>query len=383
MIFPPGLESLTSEATLTTMTSTVSIDAMRPKLLDLDAAHARLATTEPVQSVPFVASDAIRWIVNEGWNDDIESKKATDLVDAFVRVPNGDVHQLTKEALLEAGAKCGLPKAYVTRSPADLTQVGLNYWYQRGLAGQDFQLLVTGDTVSALTKSTITPFSNLRLMDEIVAGLEDHYGLGEILVDYKLNHSLNETYVRLILPNASRNILGTGTDDDTWSLGVQFRNSLTGKKQTEVSGYLFRWWCTNGATSTHASGIWSRKTDGQGDDVYDWAKRSVDEVLGGLEGALDEIQAMAHMDLTGEMNVMAQDVLNQYKIPLAQRNRIVENLVDEDQMTMYGLMQAVTSAANDATMDTSDIDRLLRVGGDLPHAATNDRCESCRRISIN
>jgi hypothetical protein len=262
-------------------------------------------------------------------------------------------------------------------APGWLTQRNLNYWYQEGLTGQDFQLLMTGGAVAALTTKSTVPFSNVRLLEQVVLGLQERFGLTEILVDYKFNHALNETNVRLILPEVARTLVDTGTDDDTWSLGIQLRNSLMGTKQTEVSGYLFRWWCTNGATSTHstASEVWNRKTGGQDPEkVYDWARKSVDNVLGGLEGALDEVQALAYEDITGQLHVTAQDIMTQYDIPLAQRNRIEQILLDEPTDTMYSLLQAITAAANELGMNPADVARLLRVGGDIPHAS-NARCD--------
>lgn len=362
-------------------TSTVSVDVMRDKLWDLDTAYTKLSTTEPVITQPLVVGDTVSFIVNDGWNDELEEKSPTDLVDAFVNIRGGDTYQLTKEAISAIGTnKTGLKQSNLNTAPGWLTQRNLNYWYQQGLAGQDFQLLMTGDTVSALTAKSIVPFSNVRLLERVVLGLQERFGLTEILVDYKFSHTLNETYVRLVLPEVARTLIDTGTDDDTWSLGVQFRNSLMGANQTAVSGYLFCWTCTNGNTCTHASAqqVWNRKKGGQDPEkVYDWARTSVDEVLGGLEGALDEVQALAYEDITGEVNVTAQEIMTQYKIPQAQRNRIVEILLDEPTDTMYSLMQAITAAANESGMDPAQVARLLHVGGDLPHAS-NIRCDKGR-----
>lgn len=352
---------------------TITVDSMRAKLYTLDQARTRLATTEPISTTPFQVGTDVAFRVGESWNANLESVKATDPVDATVRV-NGVDMQLTKEALLEAAAITGLTKAYTGRAPSRLTQDALNFWYRAGLVGKDYQILAANGVASAITKSTLQPFSNLRLLDKVLEGIEDKYGVGEVLVDYKLNHTLNSTSLRLIVPESRRNMEDTGTPDDTWSMGVQLDNSLTGADQTQVSGYLFRWWCTNGATNTHSKGVWSRKSGGQGEEVYDWAKRSVDEILGGLESELDDVQATAYMDLSGDFAAMATDVFNRYKIPLAQRSIITERLIDEGNFTMYALMQAITASANDATMDPKHVSRLLRVGGDLPHVA-NNRCD--------
>jgi hypothetical protein len=40
---------------------------------------------------------------------------------------------------------------------------------------------------------------------------------------------------------------------------------------------------------------------------------------------------------------------------------------------------AVTRVANEVGMEPSHVENLLRLGGDLPHAATS-RCDACRRL---
>jgi hypothetical protein len=86
----------------------------------------------------------------------------------------------------------------------------------------------------------INPFSNLRLLERALEGIEAHYGAGEVLVDSKFAHSLRRTDIRLIVPENRRAMHRTGTDDDTWSAGIQLKNSLIGDVQTSIDGYLFR-----------------------------------------------------------------------------------------------------------------------------------------------
>ncbi len=201
-----------------------------------------------------------------------------------------------------------------------------------------------------------------------------------MLADYKFSHSLRHTHVRLIIPGQTREITDTGTPRDVWSVGLQLNNSLVGAENTQISGYLFRWWCTNGAVDTAASsGIWSRRGTAREAEVYEWARHAVDEVLGGLEPALDAVQHMVHIPIEGHANEVLRDVFNHYRIPVAQRTAIIERMVEAGRLTMYSVMAAITEVANDASMAPSHVDALLRMGGDLPHAATA-RCNECNRI---
>lgn len=353
----------------------IRVDDMRDKLYTLDMVRNRLATTEPLNSHPFNAGKDVRFRLMEGWNDQLEARKPTDLVDAYVTLgPEGagTEFQLTKEAVLESSAAIGLSKAYVSRSPSHLTQKDLNFWYENGFpGGSEFQLLTTGDTAAALVKKTLTPFSNLQIMDNVLAGIARKYGIGEVLADYKMEHSLTGTTVRLIVPESRRALADTGTADDVWSTGVTFHNSITGDTQTEISGYLFRWYCTNGNTCVHNAGTWSRKSNGQTpEEVYAWAQRSVDDILGGLEGALDDVQATVYEESANwqDFAAMAQMVFDRYGVVSKHRGLILEHLqAGNDPYTMYSLMQAITFIANESGMKPAHVEKLLRIGGDLPH----------------
>jgi hypothetical protein len=49
---------------------------------------------------------------------------------------------------------------------------------------------------------------------------------------------------------------------------------------------------------------------------------------------------------------------------------------------MYTVMAAITEVANDPNMEPAQIENLLRMGGDLPHAASSrcDETNPCRRL---
>jgi hypothetical protein len=255
-------------------------------------------------------------------------------------------------------------------SPGHLVEYNLNYWYRDCPTPSAYQLITFGDLATAVTKETITPYSNLRLLEEVLGGIDQKYGVGEVLVDYKFHHSLTGTHMRLIVPEKRRVITDTGVDDDTWSVGLEINNSLTGDGFTEIIGYLFRWWCTNGQTTIHDGTRWNRKKKNTETDVYAWARDSVDAILGGLEGELDQVQESVEMDLTGNFDVMAANVFKKYSIPLAQQKSIRHRLVDEGSFTMYHLTQAITATANDSSLKPHEVSRLLRAGGDLPHQHT-------------
>jgi len=357
------------------MNDTITVDQMRSKLLTIDTVRESLATTEPLAEHEFSLRDGNAAFSLEGWSEPLESMATTDAVSAYINV-DGKEYQLSKEALLEATSFIGLKRAYVTRSPGTLIEPALNYWFRN--MDRNLKLLYNSETnrVLAVAKSSIQAFSNLRLLDESLGGIEKKYGVGEVLADYKFSHDLRRTNIRLIVPEQMRAI----REDDTWSAGLQVQNSLTGGVVTAIDGYLFRWWCTNGAITTHATaGQYNRKLHGEENSVYEWARKSVDEILGGLEHEFDALEELAATPLDGSVADVLADVFEQYRVPITTREQIIENMVNSDDLTMYGVMQAITQAANLDGLSETLRTAILQIGGDLPRAYSS-RCTSCHRI---
>lgn len=353
----------------------VPVEQMRGKLLTLDQVHQRIAKTEPLGS-EFLSSDAkIKFRLDPGWETELDAVEDTDPVNAVISI-NGKEHRMTKGAALQAAANVGLSAAYVKKSPSKLTEPALNYWYGAGMGSDAYNLLVVQEQAAAFTRPTLVPFSNLDLLENVVEGIQGVYGDGtEILADYKIGHNLLRTDMRLIVPADERMMRDTNMADvpsdsaDYWSAGIHLSNSLVGKTQTSIEGYMFRWWCTNGCTTRFDEiGTWSRRKDGQDEmAALEWARRSVDDILGGMEERFEQVQALAHLSIEGREGDVLSEVFKEYSVPVSQRLEIQQDVIEnEGESTMYSLMNAITRAANDPTLDPKRADRLMRIGGDIP-----------------
>lgn len=365
--------------------TSVDINEMRDRLLTLDDVRERLAVTEPGNERIFKVTD-VQMRYEPSW---AAGEDETVLVPAYLRFtgPDGPEIQLTQQAALELGAACRLPREVQKSWPVDLLQTVVN----RALADQlssvkDLKLLLRkaggADIGTAVCRPTVVPFSNLQMLDRILEGIEAAYGEGEVLADYKFHHDLEQTNLRLIVPGQQRIITGTRVADDTWSAGIDFRNSLIGLKQTSLGGYLFRWWCTNGCTDTLASvPVLSRRDTPSPEDAYEWARQSVDEVIGGLESSLDAVQAAVHIPVPpDQVAVSIRDLFAEHNVPVRERQRVISELAELDKdMTMYDVAQAITVVANGDKVSPRAVEQLLSLGGHAVHAAT-DRCENCRRL---
>jgi hypothetical protein len=365
----------------------ITIDDVKDKLLSLDDVRERLSYTEPLAIHEFEVGSGVNFRFEDDFNHGLKALQPNDPINAFISLGGREL-QLTKSGVLDALKELKLPKGFLERYSSDIVQNVFNYSYHDGgLGNSEYKVLsVRGDKAAAVARAAVQPYSNLRLLDIILDGIEAKYGAGEVFADYKFTHTLQQTHIRLIVPEYVRTIENTGTDNDTWSTGVQLINSLTGLEQTQVNGYLFRYWCTNGAINTrnNANSTWSRRgAAGRSDAVFEWARDAVDEVLGGLEGALDGVQAMTEVRLDGVTRETMREMFRTYGLPAPQREAITGNMINEDNLTMYSLMQAVTQAANNADLSPGDVARLMEIGGELPVAAEEGVCNAdhpCGRI---
>jgi hypothetical protein len=355
---------------------TITVEQMREKLIPIGDLVDRLGTTEPLSTQDINNETPVRFRLQPGWETDLEATSDTAPVNAFITVA-GQERQLTKEAALQATSQVGVPMALVKKTPGSLIEPILNHFWDSGLGGTEYKALSVGDTVSAFTKATITPFSNLELVERITSAVEKRYGASaRVFADYKFSHTLQSTDVRLILPDIQETIRDSGMGDvpdsseDIWLGGMHLHNSLVGKGQTTIEPYLFRWWCTNGCTTERRAGMVHSRLGNAGQDAegaYAWAATAVDEVLGGMEAEFESVQALTSLSVAGNTADVLADIFGRYDLPVSQRDAIRENVENlTGPLTLYSIMQSITQVANDPNLDQRRADRLMRIGGAIP-----------------
>lgn len=361
----------------------IDVELMRSKLMTVDAVKERLDPTEGLREIEFDTKgreNAVSFDFPDDWNVGLSDKRVDGFTPTTANVTiDGETFQLTKDAAAEAGSKVGLQKSYMLTTPGNLTTPHLNHWYRNGARGQDTMKLLAGRNGVAFTRGTITPFSNHALLDAALQGIQDKYGTDDVLVDYKFHHDLNKTKLRLIVPHRTHNVgsARAASGNDPWSVGLELSNSVIGASSLELSGYLFAWWCTNGSTFTQvSSGKYRRKPSLSPNDAYEWARQVVDEVLGDLEHEFESIDALTRINLDGELNQVTGPLFERFKVPVGAREQILLNFAESDDLTAYGLMNAITAAANDGEMSEGDVNNLLSAGGRLAHIMAS-RCDSC------
>lgn len=345
----------------------VEVADVLDKVLTMDDVREKLSVTEPLSSTLLTGDDKVRFVYDPQWALTIDSKEGTDLVDAVIRINDVD-HQMTKDAALQISSAFGLQSTYVKKVPSNLLEPQMNYWLSAGLGDKAFNVLSVGEgqNVAAFSKPSINPFSNRVLLDNALGAIEERYGSGAVYADYKFQHSLLQTDMRLIVPEFTRTIENTAVEGDIWSAGIHLSNSLTGTTPTSIEGYLFRYWCTNGCTTMNTDiGKWNRR-HGQGEDVYEWARATVDEIFQGMSIQFDAVQALTALDVGENLLDVIHTIFDDFNVPVSQRAAIIDNLTMIEHLTMYEIMQAITAAANGADVKPTNADRLMRIGGAIP-----------------
>ncbi len=351
-------------------------------MTSLDHAHALLATTEPLEVHTFTAGDDVRFHIEPGWQHGNTARAGTDTAAASIRLPSTVEYPLTFDAVLEAAAICGLPRAYTARCPANLLEPQLNFWFRdglttRGSAYRDHHLLAAAGIGAAVTRARHLPFSNLGLLAAVTEAITVRHPGTTIAVDPRLVHTLRRTHVRLVLPDLARTV----DDGQTWVPGIQIRNSLTGSDKTSVDGFLVHHQSGGAAIDRATSGAWSRRQTANDEDVYGWARGAVTDVLAGVDSTVDAIGPMAHAAVD-DRNVsdVVRDLFAHYRIPVAERTKIIERImVADDAITLATILSAIVATTADDDIDPDHLDSIMRMAGDFPHSA-QQRCDACLRM---
>jgi hypothetical protein len=354
--------------------TTVTREQMAAKMLSLDTVYDRLRQTEPLESITITPTTPVHFELTDGWEAEVAALGPNDSTQAKIVVGDQDFH-MTRDAALQACANVGLTGAYVRKTPGELVQAHLDYHYSHGVDGKEMNALIVKDNLAAFSSAKIKPFSNITLLDQALDVMTQRYGENaDIRADYKFNNSLLDTNVRLVALEQGRTITGGGMSDipsgadDVWYPGVTMHNSLAGKSMSAFDVFMFRLWCTNGAITTlDAVGAWNRHLNAQNEqEVYEWARSSVDEILGGMEQQFASIQALTQLHLGGSTAEVLREIFSEWGIPVSQRDAIRELLLGAESLNMYTLMNSITQVANEGDISDARRDRLMRIGGSLP-----------------
>lgn len=377
----------------------ITLDDVRDSFITLDEARTVLAPLEAMGETDFeMGAGSISFDLPPEWNASLGEMEGSDLTEAKVSI-DGKEFALTKDAVLGAGSLIGITRDYLSRTPGSLMEPHLNYYYGQDATHLNYSAHKGGsknlkliwrenpDVGVAFCRSALSSFSTDRILECVVDSLHDKYGTdSEILVDKRIQAGIRGTTVRLIVPESERSMASKFAEEegnDPWSSGIVFTCSLTGDMPLSVAGFLLRYVCVNGATTEHFASAKHRRRRGEDlDEVYTWVSEETTQILGSIEGELSAVDALNEVKLEGDDIVQTMSrIYEEFRVPVNAREAITNQMVGSDDLSAYGLMQAVTESANDDDRSPAEVARLMSIGGSIPHVLSG-RCPNCNRFSV-
>ena len=282
----------------------------------------------------------------------------------------GEEYELTEEAFNLASRSIGLSRAYIEKSPLSLMFQNLNYWYGGGLT-RKMRFLVKDRRVVSISPNLVEIVSNMELLEAV----EEELGQDNILGYYRPSTNLN--YSRFSVVGGKNVELAEG---DRFYGGVQVQNSIMGEHTLEISPYVFRQWCSNGAISARHLRKWSRR-DEVG-SLRPWVGESVREAWGALDEEFEKIGNLASIRVDGNLETVLRSMFHDYGIPRKIQEEISQRAEVDKPKTMYDIYNIVTRiATHNPDLKPIASRRMQLVGGLV--VRNGERCSTCHRLFSN
>jgi len=284
----------------------------------------------------------------------------------------GEEHPLTDVGLQYAATCIGIPASYSKKCPYHMLREHLNYWC--GVPGNKMRFFLRDGKVVGAYKNRPDYHSNVMLHDNILAGIKDTKVLGYHQVSTDLNYSrfcvvLDKTFE----PKTGDPLYG----------GISVQNSIFGSKALEVTPYIFRQWCSNGAITSESLSKWSRRSNNT-DDIALWAQSAADRSVKELNCEFNRIKQLTEIGV-GQPDSTLKSIFRKFGIPTRTQGIIRDEVAKQNDgmgaQTMYDVWNAVTAVGthNQALSQESARDLQL-VAGEMTKDYTV--CDKCHQVIL-
>jgi len=275
---------------------------------------------------------------------------------------------LSSAALGTLLAHIGFPRPYLKKIPIEevnkLVVPHLNFWYGKELTGQILRLLtIKNNAVAAIPKAN---FKHVKV-SEILIAIEEV--LGKSIIGYhKVWPGNKEFQFSILTPETAE--IKSGQKNDIFNAGIRVAHSISGEKSTTVSPYLFRQWCSNGATTEHNLGSWKRR--GGKEDIGPWLQRTIIESRKVFSKSVDQLQELCGIKIDKNTSEVLDSVLEQSMVP-RQLQKVVRNtLIDDGADTLYDVYNILTKVDTHSSI----FEEHPNAKGILNNVASNLACHS-------
>lgn len=336
---------------------------------DLDVARAELAKTDDLTSLEVVLKE-IEVSVDESDKGPVAT---FDL--------EGDAVPLTENALKTLAVALNIPQNYLLKCPARLQADNLNYWQGRLSERKRVRTVIGDDKVQALTSPKFLPIKNVPIFEALVEKLSKG-DPSKLHLDV-FEHDWLVTRMALCHADASHKVQNGHFMDrnpevhvgDVVRAGVNVMNSLTQHQHTEVRPFAFRLFCANRMVTPLVGGEGdSFRYDSKSDpSPLDWLGEMIDQVGSQLEPLFANLDNAAQRQLPDPQMALEAQLTH---VPGPLREAVVAAYQEEPDPTMWGVVNALTRAANDDAIEPRFRFRTQTHAG---HLAFDSRCDECGR----
>ena len=348
--------------------------------IDLDTARIALSTTPGLAEIthPF-----------QGGSHEFTHLKPTQtrLTDEVILTLGGEDYSLSGSAYASAVRQIpGASDTVADRWPIDLVVPALNFFFDHREG--DFKALVDDQgNIRQFVKPSTLLFDPALVLDAMGEAIGAYGGKQNVVVK-DFVHSLEETHFSVIVPAGQAERFVQARPGDVTVGGLYFTGSLLGAGKTELALYTDRVACSNGMVSPAGSARFRMgnaadgdEADGPMDRMLEWLTTTAQSLTTtAMDHEFARIQHLTeHVVDADHIGTTMADIFSRFSIPATMHAAIHEALAEEQDGTMYGIVQAITRAAQHAPQLTPRQRlSLMRNGGEVSYHAQHI-CDSCQR----
>lgn len=281
----------------------------------------------------------------------------------------GNEYKLSKEAFNDALRSVGLPYSYTKKCPDELLVPHLNYFFNCPDIGKR-RFIFKEDNVIGVSKRSVSLVSTREILENV----EEVVGKGNIFGFHRPHVSLDSIRLPVVL-NMDRDIL----PNEKFFGGIIVQNSVLGTVPLEMSSYLLREVCSNGAVAIDTLMKWSRKNINY--SAIEWAKKSAEDCFAGLEKEFNLIKKLTEVIIEGDPQPVVDSIYKEFNIPIGIQKEISNEMIESGAKTMFDVYNAITKVGTwgEKALDDPDISRKLQLIGSSV-CKHMEVCGECHRV---
>lgn len=353
-----------------------------------------LARTEPVDTVPIYldGKDSIEIRLDDDWNAGGKERYIEAPTGNTITI-NGKTWYMNRSCTVSLYHKIGLSERFAYRTPGHVVEPLMNFYMNDGhdLLHQDqITLVVKDDQAVGITDPNLPIISNVLVVEEIEKFLRSEMGSSNVFVDSRISNTFGVTDFRLVMaePAFSVDTVRNGRKHtDAWHYGVRVTNSLVtnSARPLTLSGFMLESKTQAGIVPEYSNLIgFSRRLALDLDDLRGWVRSTLKQIFSVLPAEARMVQEMPKYSFHGQMDSITTDLFSTLKIPRKVQTWALDRIVENGDMTSYGIMHAIagaTSVKYGVPMSSKASQYLQTTMGALPSRA-QEFCDSCGRLHL-